>query len=336
MMFARRLSIALAIALLSVSTLCAEPFTASLASGEVEVSLRADEEIVSFERDFHLTISTTYPADQKVMLPELVELRGRFQGFSLAEGFRREAEKLPDGRLCVEDRWRLVPEPSATCRLAPFAVEAYPVTGSAEDARSFATAPVVFPVAELEAVAGDVELETEPYWIAPTFKMVFGWIIVALLVVALLALVVYLLRRVHHAAKLRRMSPSERAYAELEALLNLRLTEKGLFKDFYIELTQVVRRYIERSHGIHAPEQTTEEFLAAAKEHPHFSTEVVRSLSDFLHFADLVKFARRNASTTMTDDAVRTARDYIKTDSEAVRRLEAETSSTTSGEEVRS
>ena len=311
----------------------AEPLSATLASGEVEIELASDEDIVALERDFHLTISTTYPAGQKVVLPELTELRGRFQGFSLAEGFRREPEKLPDGRYRIQDRWRLVPEPSAKCRLAPFAVEIHPADG--QEARSFATAPVVFPVAELESVAGDIEIESKPFWIAPTFKMVLGWIGVALAVVCVIAVAIFLLRRLRRAAKLRRMTPSERAFAELEILLNKRLTEKGLYKDFYIELTHVVRRYIERAHGIHAPEQTTEEFLVAAKKHPRFTAEVICLLSDFLHFADLVKFARRDASTTMTDDAVRTAREYIAADTEATRRLNAETSEKSNSEEKR-
>lgn len=322
----RAVFLALAFSIVGPSALLADPFSVSLASGDVDVVLQADEEVVALEKDFHLTISATYPADQKVVLPDLVEMRERFQGFSVAEGFRREPERQPDGRYRVEDRWRLVPEPASRCRLAPFAVEVHPSGGPADGSRSFATAPVLFPVAELEPVAGEIELEAKPFWIAPTMKMVLGWIALALLAAALVVLMVFLVRRVRLAAKLRRMSPSERAFAELEALLHLHLAEKGLFKDFYIELTQVVRRYIERAHGIHAPEQTTEEFLAAAKSHPRFTSDVLARLSDFLLFADLVKFARRDASTDMTDAAVRTARGYIETDTEATRRMEAETS----------
>jgi DNA-binding MurR/RpiR family transcriptional regulator len=113
------------------------------------------------------------------------------------------------------------------------------------------------------------------------------------------------------------MTPSERAFPELSDLIGRGLPEKGLFKDFYIELTHVVRRYIERSHGIRAPEQTTEEFLAAAKSHPRFTPEVIAKLADFLRSADLVKFAGVGSSASVADEAVRTARAYIEHDTAA-------------------
>ena len=79
-----------------------------------------------------------------------------------------------------------------------------------------------------------------------------------------------------------------------------------------------MRRYIERSHGIRAPEQTTEEFLAAAKAHPRFTPEVIAKLADFLRSADLVKFAGVGSSSSVAEEAVRTARAYIERDAESL------------------
>ena len=145
------------------------------------------------------------------------------------------------------------------------------------------------------------------------------------LVVVLALFVVRLVGYLRHQVRLRRLSPRERAFAELERLLNRRLPEQGLFKDFYIELTQVVRRYIERTHGIRAPEQTTEEFLADAERRPRFTPAVIASLRDFLQSADLVKFAGRDATPEVADGAVRTARAYIEQDAATVRQAAPET-----------
>lgn len=111
------------------------------------------------------------------------------------------------------------------------------------------------------------------------------------------------------------MSPIERAMVELERLLKRNLPGKGLYKDFYIELTMVVRRYIERTHGIHAPEQTTQEFLLAAAKHPLFKHEVLVQLRTFLESADLVKFAGQEATLAMAEDATQKAKRYIEDDS---------------------
>ena len=322
-----KLPIAIALCISCFCAALAEPFSATLSEGEVEIKAASTQESIDFGRDFDLTLTVTHPEGVKVSLPDLTALRGRFQGFSVADGFVRDETKDQDGRVVREWRWRLVPEPAAEkYRLASFAVEVRPVVGSAADVRSFPTAPALFPVAPLEAnVGGDVEISPEPYWIRPTARMVARWILLALAALLALALAILLLLRLRRAAKLRRMTPSERAFAELSDLLGRGLPAKGLFKDFYIELTHVVRRYIERSHGIRAPEQTTEEFLAAAKAHPRFTPEVLACLADFLRSADLVKFAGVDSSSAVADEAVRTARTYIESDAAAQR---AETSAT--------
>lgn len=311
-----KLPIAIVLCISCFGAALAAPFSATLSRGDVEITAASSQEAIDLGRDFDLTLTVTHPATVKVSLPDLTALRGRFQGFSVADGFVRDETRDQDGRVVREWRWRLVPEPAAEkYRLAPFAVEVRPVVGSAADVRSFPTVPAVFPVAPLEAnVGGDVEISPEPYWIRPTARMVARWILLALGAVLLLALLVLVAMKLRRAAKLRRMTPSERAFAELTKLLDKGLPEKGLFKDFYIELTHVVRRYIERSHGIRAPEQTTEEFLAAAKSHPRFTPEVLARLSDFLRSADLVKFAGVGSSSSVADEAVRTARAYIEHD----------------------
>ena len=56
------------------------------------------------------------------------------------------------------------------------------------------------------------------------------------------------------------LTPAELAYLELQRLLESQEAQ-GDVKLFYVELTAIVRRYIERTTGIRAPEQTTQEFL---------------------------------------------------------------------------
>ena len=70
--------------------------------------------------------------------------------------------------------------------------------------------------------------------------------------------------------KIHRMSPIERALYELDVLLKKGLPGRGLYKDFYVELTMVVRRYIERRHDVRAPNLTTEEFLRAAQRNAYW------------------------------------------------------------------
>ena len=132
---------------------------------------------------------------------------------------------------------------------------------------------------------------------------------------AALAAVLYLVvRKIRLMVRVHRMSPIERALYELEVLLKKGLPGRGFYKDFYVELTMVVRRYIERRHRVRAPNLTTQEFLAAAQDNPAFTAAAVAELRRFLESADMVKFAGVEATPEMADAATGKARGYLETD----------------------
>jgi hypothetical protein len=288
-------------------------FTADLSGGEVSIRLEAAPDTVKPAEDLLLTFTVEAPSHLQVKLPNLQD---RFAGFSTAEDFASEPIEA-GGRKRQVFRWRLTPEPAATrYRLAPFAVEALDARTSPPRRLAFATKPVVFPSeGPRPAVTGDPEVKPEPDWIPPTAKTVALWVFAALAGAAALAAVLFGLTRLSRQIREYRMSPVERAMAELQRLLGRNLPGRGLYKEFYIELTMVVRRYIERTHGVRAPEQTTQEFLLAASRHPVFTADVLAQLRTFLESADLVKFAGQEATVAMTDDATSKARAYIESDS---------------------
>ena len=108
------------------------------------------------------------------------------------------------------------------------------------------------------------------------------------------------------------MRPIERAWAELDRLLKKGLPGRGRYKDFYVELTMVVRRYVQRKYGIRAPHLTTDEFLAQFRDAGRGRCD---DLAKFLESADLVKFAGLEATPDMADGATESARVYLKSDS---------------------
>ena len=60
---------------------------------------------------------------------------------------------------------------------------------------------------------------------------------------------------------------------------------------FYVELSAIVRRYLEDRFELCAPELTTEEFLDSFQQAPLLSPAHQTLLREFLRQADLVKFA---------------------------------------------
>ena len=126
-----------------------------------------------------------------------------------------------------------------------------------------------------------------------------------------LALLIMHLRKKQLSAPQVVLTPEQIARAELDALLNEKLAERGEFQEFYVRLTGIVRRYIERKTGIHAPEQTTEEFLHDPTTRTAFSYEHAERLGSFLEAADMVKYAAVKPGERELAESVDRAREFI-------------------------
>lgn len=256
----------------------------SLDKGEVKVNIEAKDPKIDFARSTYLTISV-----EGAPMPEL---RDRFVGFSLAEDY-----EVSPGVMS----WRLIPRPGEKAyKLLPFAVGGY------------LTKAVYFDFPDpLPSVSGEMDVRAKKDFPPLSWKLV-GQISAIVLSVLFVFYVLFLLARlITRRVKEHFMSPIERAYVELDRLLKKDFVKKGLFKDFYVELTLVVRRYIQRKFGIKAPHMTTEEFLRAAKPS--------EELREFLESADLIKFAGVKASEETAAEATEKARSYLKTSEEATK-----------------
>ena len=263
----------------------------------VQVKVECSPDAVDPARDFFVTVTATAP---------IPDLRDRFRGFSVAEDFNEDPVTV-DNVTTYVSRWRLVPEPCAKqYSLRPFVVV------------NFYTAPVKFaPPAARETVTGGMEVDPRKDLPPLSWKLV-GICAAALAALALLVMVAWwIVRRIREAIRVHRMSPIQRAMYELEKLLGRGLLGRGLYKDFYVELTMVVRRYVERRHAVKAPNLTTEEFLRAAEGNPAFTREAVAELKQFLESADMVKFAGVQATPEMADAATGKARNYLEADDKA-------------------
>ncbi|HAB15573.1 MAG TPA: hypothetical protein DCE44_03890 [Verrucomicrobiales bacterium] len=84
------------------------------------------------------------------------------------------------------------------------------------------------------------------------------------------------------------LSPADRARQRLEAAL--RWIEDP--ERFVTEVSEIARTYLEERFGLHAPERTTEEFLAELTSDRTLEGRHKELLADFLTRCDLVKFAR--------------------------------------------
>ena len=119
-------------------------------------------------------------------------------------------------------------------------------------------------------------------------------ILAIIVVIVIIVLIVRLLkkRRKPHEIVTPPRPAHEIAYEALRELMNRDYLKAGKVREYYFELSDIVRHYIEARFQLKAPEMTTEEFLVTLKYSGVLNSEQKRDVRDFLSHCDMVKFAK--------------------------------------------
>ncbi len=271
---------------------------------------------IDWDRDVVARLVLQVPERTAVEWPE--PMADRFEGFDYHGAFDDDPDPTATGLRYVR-HLRLTPVAGELQRLAPMPLRLIDTSEGSAGESWIATMPLRWPTVALPDPPEEHVFDSEPLAVRPSWRSLMLRSLAGMLTVAAFLAVALLAHRLWRRAH-PPPSPHDLAIRELARLLARDDIAQGRFKEFYIGLTLIVRRYIERRHGIHAPEQTTPEFLDAASRHPAFPPPILDALRCFLEAADAVKFAAHPADPQTATDAVRAARDYIETD--AVRQPE--------------
>jgi hypothetical protein len=121
------------------------------------------------------------------------------------------------------------------------------------------------------------------------------WIVGLLAILLLLAMVAYFLWPNPKPAIVQPPLPKDLARKRLESA-RARISTNSSY-DFSVEISDILRSFIEQQFGIRAVRQTTIEFLNEASQTSHFDLLHQERLRHFLHTCDAIKFARTAAGT---------------------------------------
>lgn len=144
------------------------------------------------------------------------------------------------------------------------------------------------------------------------------WVLAGLaLVIALLLWIRYSKRKtLDEPAEQTPKAPRKPAHIEaLEALAVLRekqLWQKGHVKAYYTDLTDILRRYIERRYAVNTLERTSREIIADLKL-CGVPADTFARLKATLELADMVKFAKYTALPNENEQALSNAELFVKT-----------------------
>jgi len=141
-----------------------------------------------------------------------------------------------------------------------------------------------------------------------------------LFLLAALASFAYLVYRLIQFFKKRKRAPVPRperirsaeeiAREAIERLLARKLVEQGHLKEFYLDLSEIVKRFLGSKLGVHSLERTTEEFTRDLRATSLASAQY-RMIREFLEDCDLVKFAKYRPGADEVEQIIVRSRNMI-------------------------
>jgi len=297
-----------------------EPVAHTTTQGPVKATVEVAPARARVGDVLRLTLTVEAGAGVQVAMPPFGDALGRFE----VVGYTPRQEALGAGRRHVQE-YRLQASRSGRLRIPPLRVEyaaavaagAAPAgarSAGAAQAEELLTEEVAVEIESvltaegsgaLGAVRGELDEVVGRSALVPALAAGGA----ALLALALLALRA---RRRWRRAEVRR-SAAEIAFGRLAALEGRGLPEGHDAADgWYVELSDIVRRYIEDRFGIRAPELTTEEFLREARRLDELGESHRALLSGFLESCDRVKFAGHEPAADESQAALGRARRLVE------------------------
>lgn len=146
------------------------------------------------------------------------------------------------------------------------------------------------------------EESPQPADLRPPVKLPVGtafWVALGLALALVAAVAAWLIRRRRRPAELAvppapEVPPEEEARLALERLAASGLVEREEYRQYYIELATIAKRYLERRLGQPVLEMTSAEVGALLRDHP-LAGPHLPVMRDLMGAADWVKFARGSA-----------------------------------------
>ncbi len=279
--------------------------------GPVKVTVEVSPEKPRLSDEPRLTLTIRSEPGVRIEKPPFGQAMGDF----VIRDFHEPVPDVDGGAEVIQQVYTLEPTRAGKLTIAPIVIRFHDERDNGDKQEHTIESEAL--TVEVSSIFGDdvpsladLRPAADPVELPVNYASNWLWICAGIGALLVAAIVVWRIRRGRTLGE-RQLSPQELAELELGRIVENKLAESDV-KAFYVELTAVVRRYIERSTGVNAPDLTTEEFLRQIVDDAIFADDEQVRLRSFLEAADLVKFAAFEPEASDIKSSIERARMFIQ------------------------
>ncbi|MBB3187155.1 hypothetical protein [Microbacter margulisiae] len=260
-------------------------------SQNVSVKASIDSTLILIGKQSHLTFEVAQPKNVNVLFPVITDTL--INGVDVVARTKPDTTDLGHGRIQVRQVYTITSFDTALYYIPPYDF----INGK----DTFKTTPLGFKVLTYSIDTTRQSIFDIKHIIMPPFDWIHLWEIVFLILLILLLLILggyYLWKRVLKKpipfikVPERILSPYEAAIEALNEISHKKIWQQGREKEYYTQLTDALRNYIEGRFNIPALEMTSSDLLDETKYFQKEYPAAYDSLKKVLQVSDLVKFAK--------------------------------------------
>lgn len=274
------LSIFLAFALVNISF-----------AGEISVkaTLEPNEILIGQQSTYKLEL--IQPTTEKVSWPQFSDTLAT--NVQILEKLKIDTVKISDGRISITTEYLVSSYDSGFYYVPEFLFETA--------TEKVTSNPVGLTVNTVQVNEQTDDINAEKNIMSAPFSWIefARWSGIGLAAVLIIAIIVLLLMRFVFNKKVTILPETPEvvlpahvvALQKLEQIKTEKIWQQGQIKQFYTDITDVIREYLSGAYSINAMEMTTDEIVALVKKNKDLD-EIRLVLKDMLELSDLVKFAK--------------------------------------------
>jgi len=263
---------------------------------KITVNARLDSTVLWIGNQTFLTFEVSQQPKQKVSMPVFSD--SIIGGLDVVEPVKVDTVKSQDGHILVKQHYLVTSFKDSLLYIPPFP---FVLNGDTVWSKSLSLKVVQpFKIDTASNAIADIK---------PVFQPKFNWLnllFIILMVLAIHGLLIILFIVYQKYIKKQPVLDSKEmklllppyvvALSELDKIKQEKPWQQGRSKEYHTELTDIIREYIERVFNVNSMEMTSDEILEHLRNLRLEQKTAYTGLRQILQLADLVKFAKWNAT----------------------------------------